>query len=142
MERVLLDTDVFSEALRARSPAIRAKSDAYLDVFGCFTLSVITVSELIDGFRRQQRGDRITALMAEIMAVKHEVLELDLKAAEIAGCIFGDLHRTGKSIGRSDPFIAAIALREGIPLVTGNIEHFERIRALGYPLSLENWRGG
>lgn len=44
MERSLLDTDIFSEALRARDPAIRAKADAYLDVFGRFTLSVITIS--------------------------------------------------------------------------------------------------
>src|SRR4051794_23438140 len=121
MERSLLDSDVFSEALRARNPSIRAKADAYLDVFGRFTLSVITVSELIDGLRREQRNDRITALIAEIAAVNHE------EAAKIAGHIFGDLHRMGKPIGRSDPFIAAIALREGIPLVTGNVGHFERI---------------
>jgi tRNA(fMet)-specific endonuclease VapC len=62
MERSLLDTDIFSEALRARDPAIRASADAYLDVFGHFTLSVITVAELIDGFRRQQRDDRIAVL--------------------------------------------------------------------------------
>lgn len=97
---------------------------------------------MIDGFRRQRRDDRIAALLTEIEEVRHEVLALDLQAAEIAGRIFGDLHRIGKPIGRSDPFIAAIALREAIPLVTGNLEHFERIQALGYPLRLENWRGG
>lgn len=141
MERSLIDTDMFSEALRGRDPVVRAKADAYLDVFGRFTFSVVTVTELIDGFRRQQRDDRIVALLAEIEAGKHEVIALGLQAAEIAGYIFGDLYRTGQPIGGADPFIAAIALADSLPLITGNIEHYERIQSLGYPLRLENWRG-
>jgi tRNA(fMet)-specific endonuclease VapC len=68
------------------------------------------------------------------------VIPLDLQAAEIAGRSFGDLHRTGQPIGRDDPYIAAIAIAEGIPLVTGNVAHYERIVALGYTLRLDNWR--
>ena len=34
---------------------------------------------------------------------------MGLRAAEIAGYMFGDLNRTGQSIGGADPFIAAIA---------------------------------
>jgi len=36
--------------------------------------------------------------------------------------------------------IAAIALRHGLVLVTGNTDHYQRIQALGYPLKLDNWR--
>jgi tRNA(fMet)-specific endonuclease VapC len=140
MERSLLDTDIFSEALRGRDQTIRAKAEAYLDVLGRFTFSVVTVTELVDGFRRQQRDDRIVVLIEEIESGKHEVVSLGLRAAEIAGYIFGDLHRTGQPIGRADPFIAAIALAENIPVITGNLEHYERIGSLGYPLRLENWR--
>lgn len=141
MELSLLDTDIFSEALRGRDAKVRAKSDAYIDVFGCLTISVITVSELIDGFQRQLGEDRIVKLLDEINAGKHEVLGLSLEPARLAGYIFGDLHRTGKPIGRADPFIAAIALAEDMPLETGNTEHYQRIQALGYPLRLDNWRG-
>ena len=142
MERSLLDTDIFSESLRGRDPAIRAKAEAYLDVFGRFTLSVITIAELIDGFRRQQRDDRIATLVAEIEAGSHEIITLSVRIAEVAGHILGDLHRTGQPIGRDDPFIAATALVEGLPLITGNTEHYARIQALGYSLRLENWRDG
>ncbi len=142
MERSLLDTDIFSETLRGRDQAIRAQADGYLEVFGRFTLSVITVTEMVDGFRRQQRDDRIAVLLAEIEAAAHEILVLDLEAAKIAGSIFGDLHRTGQPIGNADPFMAAIAIQAGVPLVTGNTKHFERIQALGYPLRLEDWREG
>jgi len=36
--------------------------------------------------------------------------------------------------------IAAIAIRENLTLVTGNIAHYQRIQALGYALKLSNWR--
>ncbi|MEX2171363.1 MAG: hypothetical protein WD851_18735 [Pirellulales bacterium] len=53
MERSLLDTDTFSEVLKGRHVSICRMADAYLSVFGRFTLSVTTVTELIDGFRAQ-----------------------------------------------------------------------------------------
>lgn len=140
MECSLLDTDTFSEILRGRDQAIRAKADAYLDVFGRFTLSVITITELVDGFRRQLRDDRIASLIAGNETVPHDVLVLDWKAAQIAGRILGDLHRAGQPIGNADPLIAAIAIQKDVPLVTGNTRHFERIQNLGFPLRLENWR--
>ena len=140
MERSLLDTDMFSEVMRGRNQAVRAKADAYLDILGHLTLSVITVSEVIDGFRRQQRDDRIAEFMAEIDAGKHEILALDLMTAVTAGRIFGDLHRIGQPIGNADPFIAACAITLELPLITGNVAHYERVQALGYPLRLENWR--
>jgi predicted nucleic acid-binding protein len=36
--------------------------------------------------------------------------------------------------------IAALALRHDLTLVTGNVAHYQRIQALGYNLSLDNWR--
>jgi tRNA(fMet)-specific endonuclease VapC len=140
MERSLLDTDMVSEVMRGRNQAVRAKADAYLDVVGHLTLSVITVSEIVDGFRRQQREDRITEFLAEIEAGKHEILALDLTTAVTAGRIFGDLHRAGQPIGSADPFIADCAITHKMPLITGNVGHYERIQSLGYPLWLENWR--
>jgi tRNA(fMet)-specific endonuclease VapC len=140
MERSIVDTDMFSEALRGRDAMIRDKADAYLSVFGRFTFSVTTVVELIDGLRRRRHDDRIEWLLAKLEGERHEIISIDFGAAKIAGHIFGDLHRTGQPIGRSDSFIAALAIYENVPLVTGNIRHFERIQSLGYPLRLENWR--
>ena len=69
-----------------------------------------------------------------------EVFPLDIVAAELAGRITGDLDRIGQPIGRADPMIAAIAIDQGLELVTGNTAHYERIERLGYPLTLVNWR--
>ncbi len=36
--------------------------------------------------------------------------------------------------------IAAVAITSDIPLVTGNVSHFELVRAAGHALTIENWR--
>jgi predicted nucleic acid-binding protein len=65
---------------------------------------------------------------------------LDTSAAELAGRITGDLDRVGQPIGRADPMIAAIAIDQGLELVTGNTAHYQRLQQLGYQLTLVNWR--
>ena len=69
-----------------------------------------------------------------------EVLPLDVDAALIAGRIYGELEKSGQTIGRADPLIAGIALAHTLELVTGSTNHFERIASLGYPLKLRDWR--
>jgi predicted nucleic acid-binding protein len=69
-----------------------------------------------------------------------DVFEFDAEQAVLAGQIYADLERIGQPVGRADPMIAAIAIHEDRTLVTGNTEHFERIRSLGYPLRLDDWR--
>jgi predicted nucleic acid-binding protein len=139
MVRSLLDTDTFSEVIRGRNASVQSKSDAYLSVFGKYTISVMTVSEMIDGLRRKNRDAKILQLLAMLESEQHEVLPLGIDEAKLAGYIFGDLHRSGQSIGAADPFIAAIAIQAGIPLITGNLEHYERIRGFGYSLTIETW---
>jgi predicted nucleic acid-binding protein len=39
-----------------------------------------------------------------------------------------------------DVMIAAIALRNRLPIVTGNVAHFEHVRSVGHQLIIENWR--
>jgi tRNA(fMet)-specific endonuclease VapC len=36
--------------------------------------------------------------------------------------------------------IAAIAITNGLELVTGNTAHYQHVQQLGYPLTLANWR--
>jgi len=39
-----------------------------------------------------------------------------------------------------DVMIAAIAINQKLPVVTGNVAHYEAIRDVGYALRVENWR--
>lgn len=93
---------------------------------------------MVKGFARLGRDDQILALAEQLYI--EEILALDEIATTLAGRIYGELERLGRTIGRSDPMIAGIALRHGLTLVTGNTEHFQRIVHLGFLLKLADWR--
>ena len=138
MDPSLLDTDIFSEVLKAKYAKVVRAAMEYRQQFGRYSVSTPTVTELVKGFQKQGREDRIQALLNGLTT--EEVLSLDHEAAVIAGRIYGRLEQAGQPIGRLDPLIAAIAIHHNLVLVTGNTKHFERVLALGFPLRLGNWR--
>ena len=138
MDKSLLDTDIFSEVSKGIDPRVVARATAYRAAFGYYTISAITVLEVIKGFHKLQREDRIQEFLSKLSDM--EVLTLDVRSAEMAGRIYADLEKSGQGIGRADPMVAAVALRHSLTLVTGNMAHYQRIQALGYELKLDNWR--
>jgi predicted nucleic acid-binding protein len=138
MRETLLDTDIYSEVLRAVNVTVTARARSYRQTYGRLTLSVITVMEMVKGLHQVHRSQKIIALLTHVGL--ETVLGFDQPAAELAGRIWGDLERTGQPIGIADPMIAAIAITNGLELVTGNTSHYQRIQQLGYPLTLANWR--
>ena len=138
MSRQLLDTDILSEIIKGKHAAIAARAAAYLAQQGRFTTSAVSVAEIVYGFRRMGREDRVTQFESSLDSA--EVLPLDDAAARLAGRINADLERGGRIIGMPDVMIAAIALRSGLAIITGNVAHFEHVRAVGYQLVIDNWR--
>ncbi len=138
MNKSLLDTDILSEIGKGIDPNVARNAAAYRIAFGRYTLSVITIMEIVRGFQKKQSARRLQQFLSAIAA--EEILALDSSAAELAGRIAGDLDRTGQPIGRADPMIAAIAVLHSLELVTGNTAHYQRIQQLGYRLTLVNWR--
>ena len=138
MNKSLLDTDILSEIGKGINPNVVQNATAYRNAFGRYTLSVISVTEVVRGFQAKQSVARLQRFLSSIAS--EEVLLFDQPAAELAGHIAGDLDRIGQPIGKADPMIAAIALVHGLDLVTGNTSHYQRIQLLGYPLNLVNWR--
>ncbi|MGA7497278.1 MAG: PIN domain-containing protein [Isosphaeraceae bacterium] len=138
MNKALLDTDIYSEVLKAINPTVAQNAATYRQTHGVLTLSVITMLEIVKGCQQAQATGRMQRFLNAV--AQEEVLSLEAPAAELAGRIAGDLDRTGQTIGMADPIIAAIALEHNLELVTGNAAHFQRIVRLGYPLTLVNWR--
>ena len=138
MDKALLDTDIFSEVLKGIAPQVAAQATAYRAIFGRYTISTITVLEIVKGLHKMRREDRVEQFLDGLTTV--DILTLDVPGAELAGRIYADLERTGQPIGRADPMIAAIAIRHDLVLITGNQVHYQRIRDLGYNLRLDNWR--
>lgn len=138
MSKALLDTDIFSEVLKGVDQQVTARATAYHANYGHYTISSITVMEIVKGFHKLQREDCIDRFRSILPDV--ELLDIDVPSAELAGRIYADLERTGQPIGRADPIIAACALHHNLILVTGNTSHYARIQTLGFNLRLDNWR--
>ena len=138
MERTLLDTDIFSEVLKKLNPQVVEKAQQYYKKFGRYTISTITVLEIVKGFHKTNRENDIQMLLPKLLTL--ELVTLTIKSAELAGRIYADLERTGQPIGRADPMIAAIAIEQKLILASGNDKHYRRIQELGYNLTLTNWK--
>ncbi|PSB35753.1 PIN domain-containing protein [Stenomitos frigidus] len=116
MDKALLDTDILSEVLKGINLQVLARANAYLEEHGCYTLSVITVMEIVRGWHRLQRDDRIQRFLATLPTA--EVLAVDTSVATLAGRLYADLQCSGQLIGVADSIIAATALQNDITLVT------------------------
>ncbi len=138
MKKSLLDTDIFSEILKGINPTIRINTARYLAEHSKLCISTITILEIVKGFQKLNQGEKISRLKSNFDQL--EIFPLDAEAGELAGKIYADLEKTGLTIGRADPMIAAIAVVHGLDLVTGNTAHYKRIVDLSYRLKLSNWR--
>ena len=78
--------------------------------------------EVISGLQSNQSRSRIQKFLTDISG--EDVLPFGQAEVRLAGEIDGDLERVGRPIGRCDPMIAAIALTNGLELVTGNTAHY------------------
>lgn len=120
---IIADTDVLIDFLAGTQPiADQVKAYAASDTL---QTSVITCFELLSGARDSKRGDRVRRLVAAI-----PVLPLDREAATRAADVRQRLASTGTPIGMADSLIAGIALVNGLPLLTRNRKHFEKVEGL------------
>jgi tRNA(fMet)-specific endonuclease VapC len=138
MEKTLLDTDIFSEVLKKKHPQVVATATRYREQFGQYTISTITVLEIVKGFHKVDREDDIQRFLTQLATA--EIVTLTMESAELAGRIYADLKRKGQPIGRADPMIAAITIEQQLVLATGNERHYQRIQEAGYDLKLTNWK--
>ena len=138
MANALVDTDILSELLRGRNARVIARAKDHVSQFGPFAVSVVTVMEFAKGLEKAGRINELDSLLLRLNPL--QLLGFTAEEARVAGIIYGALERTGAPIGRADPMIAASALAHDLTLVTGNVKHYERVRTLGHPLRIQNWR--
>jgi tRNA(fMet)-specific endonuclease VapC len=138
LNKSLLDTDIFSDITKGVNETVAAHATTYRKAFARYTISAITLMEVVRGYQKKQALRQLQSFMTAIAS--EEVIPFDRAAAELAGRIAGELERIGQPIGLADPKIAALALTHGLDLATANTAHFQRVQNLGYPLILVNWR--
>jgi len=131
--KYLVDTNILGYFARNSSATLQKHMLAALEKQEV-AISAITRAETRFGLALLQADDKrrrtIDLLLNEI-----PVLPWALEVADRYGEIAAHLQQTGQPIGEMDTQIAAHALVLGLPLVTHNTRHFERVSGL----KLEDW---
>jgi tRNA(fMet)-specific endonuclease VapC len=129
----LLDSNACIRYLNGRSTELRARIDA-ADPAQLVVCSVVK-GELFYGAARS--NDPVKTLDRQrVFFSRFASLPYDDAAAEVYGRVRAQLFSAGTPIGPNDLMIAAIALANGVTLVTDNIQEFSRVAGL----TVENWQ--
>lgn len=137
MDKCIVDTDILSEYLRGKNEDVQDRARVYLEEHGRFTVSVVTMSEVVRGRHQANQPERATQFL-EWANQSAAVLGFDVASAAKAGEIAGTMLKGGTPLAVADVIIAATAVVHEVVLVTGNTKHYERLAPFG--LRLENWR--
>ena len=132
----LFDTNAFVDHLR-RGPKSNVTSKMLVALPGTIRLCSIVLAELIFGAVRS--GPAMEARNRELISglrSQFPTVPFDETAAEEYGKLRAHLTAAGQMIGPNDMMIAAIALANGLTLVTHNTAEFSRVPGL----VLEDWQ--
>lgn len=123
----LLDTNACIRYLNGRAPKLKVRIDAAsaADLLVCSVFK----AELYFGAAKSNDPHRTLARQKAFLA-PFRSLGFDDSAAEAYGQIRAGLEKKGQPIGPNDLLIAAIALANGITVVTCNTSEFGRIGGL------------
>ncbi len=133
--RWLLDTNILAEPLRP-APALRVL-ERFREHHATIALPVTAWQELNYGWLRMAHGrrrDRLGDYLQDTV-LRLPILPLDTRAAGIQAALRAQADSSGRPIDHPDSEVAAIAIANGLTLVTRNTRDFE-----GRPgLQLANW---
>jgi tRNA(fMet)-specific endonuclease VapC len=138
MSKTLLDTDILSEYLKGHDRNVVRRAADYARQHGIFTFTSVTVHEIIYGLELKNAA----AQLQKALLWLNQNEQITPTAADYyqAALIKAAVRKQGSIVQLPDCLIAAIAVRLGLPLVTGNTEDFQAIQRTGIPLHIENWR--
>ena len=123
---VLLDTNIVSYLMKggrlanAYAPHMQGR---------LLAISFITVGELYFGAEKASWGQKKRTRLETILR-NFVVIPYDDEIARCYGRLLAERQRAGKPIAPNDAWIAACAVRHGIPLLTHNATDFEGISGL------------
>ncbi len=132
----LLDTNICIYIIKKSPEKVIKKLEAIIKAEGKneIYLSSITVSELYYGVEKSTQVDKNLEALKGFLT-PFQVVDFDLRSAEIFGQVRSKLEKMGNVIGPYDLQIASVALAHDFILVSNNTKEFERVESL----QLENW---
>ncbi len=126
MSRICLDTSAYSHFRRGHSETVAA-----IDAAREILVPSIVLGELRFGFRIGRREEENENLLVQFLAQPWvTVVNVDEEAAAQYADIATELRRAGTPLFPNDIWIAAVALREGVPVLTLD-QDFSRMPRVG-----------
>lgn len=132
MSEVLLDTDIISLYLRGESKVCR-HVEQHIRRSGTMATSIISHYEIVSGLMHRDAHRQLESFLAFEQTVT--VLPVTRDTSLESSAIYAELRKTGRIIDDADILIAGICRAYGMPLITNNEAHFNRIRGL----KVMNW---
>jgi len=138
MAKVLLDTDILSEYLKGHDRNVTRRAPDYAREHGVFTFTSVTVHEIVFGLALKNAQSQLQNALAWLN--QNEQLTPATEDYVEAAVIKAAARKQGSTVELADCLIAAVAVRLGLPLITGNTDDFQAIQKTGVALQLDNWR--
>jgi len=125
MKRILVDTSVYSQAMRGLPGAVGILRRAD-QLFVC----PVVIGELLGGFRRGRREQSNRENLRKFLAsTRVTVTTITPETAEFYAHILQALQAQGTPIPTNDIWIAACAMESGAQIATSD-QHFEHVPGL------------
>ncbi len=127
MKRVLIDTNIYVEAMFGNPEIIRKLQK--VDMIG---LSAISIGELLAGFKiRKKRSEQISQFEEFLDSPRVELYSVSYSTADFYSEIYLKLRKAGTPIPTNDIWIAATALEHGFRIFTLD-KHFRDIAGITF----------
>ena len=125
MNKILIDTNIYSAALRGNSDIIEV-----LRQVSHIGISSISIGELLSGFKGGSRNKENRKELDQFLDSPRVVIySVDEGTAEYYSAVLNQLKEQGTPIPTNDIWIAAVAFQYGLQLCTHD-KHFSHIRGL------------
>ena len=124
--KIILDTNIVSYLMKggplaeAYGPHVKGR---------LLAIAFITVGELYYGAEKGNWGEKKRKKL-ETTLRNFVVIPYDNEIARCYGRLVAEQQRIGNSMATNDAWIAACAVRHGVPLVTHNARHFKDLISL------------
>jgi len=121
--KVVIDTCIFIDFLRAKDKktTVLYSIPDNIQIY----ISSVTLYELLMGATNEQKEEDIRLLTESLV-----ILPFDEDVSRRASEIYHRLRKENKMIEFRDIFIAATCLVNGLPVISTNKNHFQRIQGL------------
>lgn len=138
MDRCILDTDILSEYLKGHNSVVIGHAAQYAHRHVVFSFTSVTIYELVYGLEVKGASAQLQRVLPWLRQ-NDEIVPAgeDYRAA---ASIRAKATQQGAPLELTDCLIAAVALRLGCPVVTGNTDDFRAIQRTGVKLVIYNWR--